>query len=120
MIFKPELAQKILEGKKTQTRRLVKSDKPRYKVGHIYAFSDGRGKKTLGYIWIVFIDKQYIQDIYWKDCIAEGINGRRPRDIVRKFALLWDSIHKKKGTRFEDNPLVFVYDFRLERRANGI
>lgn len=51
MIFRPELAKLIVEGKKTATRRLV-SDNPRspwaeesdfYPVGKVFAVNPGRG-----------------------------------------------------------------------------
>ena len=122
MIFSSENAQKILAGTKTQTRRLVKSDKPRYKIGHVYAFSDGRRKKALGYIEIVGVRSENLGEISYDDCIAEGIDGIYQwamMTMMERFKELWDNIHKEKGNRFEDNPLIWMYEFRLVRRGNG-
>lgn len=77
MLFKLELAQKVIEQRKTQTRRLVKAgdciyqDHPfypnrtivisengrvRWEVGRDYAVQNGRGKPTLQYVMLRTID----------------------------------------------------------------
>jgi hypothetical protein len=63
VIFRPALAQLVVEGRKTVTRRRVKfldgPERPwlaaecRYKVGRTYAVQPGRGKKAIGRIRIL-------------------------------------------------------------------
>lgn len=64
MIFKPELAQMVLEGRKTVTRRPVKQAPSgglhgdlwlpcRYKPGRTYAIQPGRGKRAVGRIRVL-------------------------------------------------------------------
>ena len=91
MIFKDELYQKVLDGTKTQTRRLVKdgeymglfdtyvvtiSDfnvRLKWKEGQTYAVQPGRGKHAVGRIGIIKIRKEQLQDISEDDCRAEGV-----------------------------------------------
>lgn len=54
--------------------------------------------------------REPLQDITEADAIAEGVAS------VAEYAALWDSINKKKGTRFADNPMVTVYTFELVNR----
>ena len=128
MIFKNELCQKVLDGTKTQTRRLVKDDDfvvdwpmvcvfRKYKSGNgsrlafrenqTYAVQPGRGKHAVGRIGIVRIRKQALNAITHDDARAEGV-GRS----IAAFAELWDSIHPK-GKRWKDNPEVWVLDFEM-------
>jgi hypothetical protein len=66
MNFKPELADQVMAGKKTVTRRLV-SDNPRspwssegcaLKVARAYAVCPGRGKNQIGKIAIVSVRRE--------------------------------------------------------------
>ena len=59
---------------------------------------------------------QRVQEISFKDCIAEGIHpiGREhdtaiPRNEYRE---LWDSINAKRGFSWESNPWVWAVSFR--------
>jgi hypothetical protein len=143
MIFKPELAQAILDGRKTQTRRLVtgntKWDSPqkdrvvhvsypthwtKWEVGKDYAVCPGRGKKAVGRIRITGIRRERLKQISHNDAVAEGCKplqlangelGTRYVSAVPPFMILWDSIHTKPGTRWADNPDVWVLDFEPAR-----
>lgn len=42
------------------------------------------------------------------DAVLEGVSS------IKEYAELWDSIAKDKGSLFEDNPAVFVYDFEIQ------
>lgn len=64
MNFRPELAQAVIEGRKTVTRRLV-SDNPRspwweggcsLRVNRSYAVCPGRGKHAIGRVRVVNIN----------------------------------------------------------------
>ena len=123
MIFKDKLCQKVLDGTKTQTRRLRKDGdyqtywpmlcvfnrnaRLRFRENQTYAVQPGRGKKAVGRIGIFKIRSEFLNAITHDDAQAEGV-GRS----LAAFADLWDSIHPK-GKRWEDNPKVWVLDFEL-------
>jgi len=95
MIFTPEHTEKVLAGKKTQTRRLqqpgdeaIRDETGRivavtriskrgrrllYHVAFSYAVCPGRGKKGLGRMTITAIRDQGTQDITEADARAEGV-----------------------------------------------
>ena len=147
MIFKDELCAKVLNGEKTQTRRIKKENErlipgdqyfpdavmrysehpsdPRYEVvkwqvGRTYAVQPGRGKKAVGRIKLLAIREERLQEINGADAIAEG--WPRDREFFPQmntaikaliwFRSLWNSINKKPGTRWVDNPWVWVLEFR--------
>ena len=70
-------------------------------------------------IRITGIRRERIQDISEEDARAEGARipmivtatGRMPLNYRAGFEILWDSIHKKHGTRQADNPGVWVLEF---------
>lgn len=132
----------VLDGSKTQTRRLAKPnerlvsdrhtatevvekigghlyERRKWAVGETYAVQPGRGKKSLGRIRVTGIRRERLQQIRVDGVIAEGFGvwrGEQQTADVVAFALLWDSIHTKPGTRWKDNPDVLVLEFRLEER----
>jgi len=135
MIFTPHHVRLILESRKTQTRRLyVQGDslkqrfdidlrsrrrvdvlpltitnngRIRWQVGKTYALQPGRGKSAVGRIRITAIRTEFLQDIGEQDAIAEGMAG------WADYALVWDSINTRKGTRWADNPAVWVLTFEV-------
>ncbi len=141
MIFKNELCAKVLNGEKTQTRRLFRegdytwlapgsagvridevcdrNHRLKWQVGQSYAVQSGRGKKAIGRFELLAIRGEALQDITAQDAIAEGW----PRDqalfprmnteskALEWFRDLWDSINKKPGTRWVDNPPVWTLEF---------
>jgi hypothetical protein len=153
MIFQ-HTHEKVLDGLKTQTRRLIKpgewidvSDPPnprvvqmgkdgklrtKWQVGKTYAVQPGRTKKAIGRIRITGIRRERLQDITEEDALAEGCEGlwnpmrgyynfrEAPTDTTLfgkyskdHFKQLWDSIHTKPGTRWDDNPEVWVLEFEV-------
>lgn len=111
MIFKPELAQSVMGGRKTQTRRL--NDKGLY-VGKIVAVCPGRGKTHICKIRITGVRTELLRDISPDDCWAEGVDPyTAPEMCWMKFAAIWDGINKEPGTRWNDNPTVHVYTFEV-------
>ena len=144
MIFKDELCAKVLNGEKTQTRRIKKDneyftpgsfgqpdsvarrsettlDVRKWVVGRTYAVQPGRGKKAVGRIKLLKIREERLQEINGADAIAEG--WPRDREFFPQmntaikaliwFRSLWNSINKKPGTRWVDNPPVWVVEFQL-------
>lgn len=96
MIFKRALANQVVAGTKTQTRRLVSiSHNPRspwsaegckYEVGKDYAVCPGRGKRQVCRIRITSVTMQHLGDISEADARAEGFDGRA--DFLIAFAYI--------------------------------
>ncbi len=93
--------QAVLDGRKTQTRRIKKGDewaanwrgrnvefrggeiavicvgfgRAKWQVGRTYALQPGRGQPAIGRIRIVRIRRERVQDISEEDALAEGCEG---------------------------------------------
>jgi hypothetical protein len=115
----------VLDGTKTQTRRIVNDEESpirvgdkivgvrgarrvKWQVGLTYAAQPGRTKKAIGHIKVISIRQERLQDVSEADAQAEGFRSRED------FHRIWSSIHTKHGRRWEDNPLVWVLEFELE------
>lgn len=133
--------QQVLGRSKWQTRRLKKegdyavysdyersivhsvSDRNhrlRWQVGYTYAIQPpsptGRGGKAVGRFLLKGIRKERVQDISEEDAIAEGMFKElhlMALKSVTRYMMLWDSIHKKAGTRWEDDPEVWVLEMEV-------
>lgn len=140
MIFIPKHIELIKSRIKTQTRRIAKNNewlengsqafdsvvmgydpefgyddqfwtyefsRLKWKINNTYAIQAGRGKSSVGCIKITGIRKEKLQDITEADAQAEG--GYTVEEYARK----WDEINKRKGTRWQDNPDVWVLEFEF-------
>lgn len=108
MLFRPELAELVIEGQKTQTRRLAHpgdterhdserniqevvavSGRIRWRVGTRYAVQPGRGKRGLGHIMVESIayEPDGVADISEAEAVAEGFSS------VAEFHAAWDRIN---------------------------
>lgn len=129
----------VTAGLKTQTRRLMKnrdrwqgqslrclqqlvhavyssSYKLKWQVGRTYAIQPGRGKKAVGRFLLESIRKERLRDISAQDARAElGWTNDHNRDTgpYPCFVELWDRIHTTRGTRWQDNPEVWVLTLRV-------
>lgn len=118
MQFKPELAQKILTGEKTQTRRIVKpgerfvdylpggkvvftEKRTKWAVGQTYAIQPGRGKAAIGRFKLLDIRRERVQDITEQDAIAEGFGS------ISEFFGVFESINGKAALDKEVWVLTF-------------
>ena len=105
MIFRPQLARAVIDGRKTQTRRPVKGDQPcRYLVGHDYAVQPGYGKPAIGRVQILDVREERAGDISHYDARAEGF---RTTDDFKEY---WVRLHDKAWVERERIDLVAVYD----------
>lgn len=101
MIFRPELAQAILDGSKTETRRKARFRQveegtlaersewiePPYKPGKTYAIQPGRGKRGIGRIRVHSVTLQLLYEMTDEDIRAEGFQNQPD------FQRTWLEIH---------------------------
>jgi hypothetical protein len=141
--FTALMARAILDGRKTQTHRIVTEPKacPFGAAGdHLWVrepFTLVDGKITYaadltdrsGLRWrasylmqrdasratveIISIRKERLRKISKRDAIAEGCPVDRELDPVEWFIELWGRIATKPGEKFDDNPRVWVIEFCL-------
>jgi len=133
----------ILEGKKWETRRPVKpgeiafdhdyhfnviqcvttnTGRVKWEVGKTYAVQPGRGQKAVARRKLLAIRQERLQEMSLDDCAAEGIPqytfargclSKTPPDPRWKYIELWNSINTRKGTRWDENPMVWVLTFEV-------
>src|SRR3990170_1044273 len=109
MRFKTELLEAIRDGRKTVTRRLIKTEECTYKIGRIYQATNrpnwlASGTKSnakAGWfslpIKIVSVRKERLSDITEEEAVREGFredSSIRARDM---FLVLWGAIHHWDG-----------------------
>lgn len=111
MIFSYENTQKILAGRKTQTRRKVgKPGKPcPYKVGRDYALQRGRGKHEEARILITHVRREPLGSILEEEAIAEGYGSRE--EFMEAFYKLNGG--DRDGGYCSDEQEVWVIEFEL-------
>jgi len=102
MQFKREMADLVLAGDKTQTRRLKP---PRYKVGSIQPVQCGYRDKARGHIKILDIREQRLGDITYADARAEGFNSVSACRIY--------IIKISPGVAWTMRTVLTVYEFEL-------
>ena len=133
MTFSAPMLRAILEGRKTQTRRVVKAlrpgehpegapgIKPRYPVGtRVWVRETFYMPKRAARIWLEITDVRVerLRDICEQDALREGCDGDIDSDCYAKvlFRELWESINGKDS--WAANPYVWVYTFkRVEVRS---
>lgn len=96
MNFRPELAQAILDGKKTVTRRLP-SDNPRspwwregcsLRVNRLYAVCPGRGKNAVGRVVVTDVRMEPLHGV-----MAEGEPEKEGFASYEDFRTAWCEIN---------------------------
>lgn len=111
MNFKPELAQAVMAGRKTVTRRLV-SDNPRSPwwrercgliIGRDYAVCPGRGKHAIGRVRIVNSGMRPLSRMNVREAHREGFGS------IREFEAAWAAINGD----FDEHALVWRVEFEV-------
>ena len=120
MRFKTDLLEAIRDGRKTVTRRVVKTEKCPYTVGRIYAAtnrprwtaSGTRSNSSGGWftlpIKIVSIRKERLADITEEDAGREGLVAQSGFTSRELFFWRWGQIHGHDG----DVPYVWRIEFQ--------
>lgn len=110
MIFSEQLAEKVLGGRKTVTRRRMTHPNgaaSQYRVGKVYAVQPGRGKRHVGHMEIV---RAWHEPLWKLDGNAARREGFR---TVEEFMTYWRWLH---GNCHADE-VVAVIEFRVAERC---
>lgn len=135
--------QAVLDGRKTQTRRIVKptdiyvkhvvtgeivavlrNGRQTYTVGKTYSVQPGRGKKSIGRIRITGIRQEDVREISDADVVAEGFRVSESPSVNRgEFLRTWCAMHDPGTpscarhvlkTRPAERYQAWVLEFELE------
>lgn len=108
MMFKPELAAAVMDGRKTVTRRACSSnerspwyrERCRYGEGCSVAIQPGRGKPRIGMAIVGAVTRELFHpiDITEDEAIAEGFRAERITDDIvvpaaEAFREAWEVLH---------------------------
>lgn len=107
VIFKPVLAQAVMEGRKVETRRVRKPDEMvcRYRPMKDYAVQPGRGKAAIGRIVVESVEAERLGEITDEAAYREGFLNRDD------FEAYWEVLHG----HFDPDMRVWVIRFALLR-----
>lgn len=123
MIFKPELAEAILRGEKTATRRKF-SDNRRspwwrggcsYIVGQVFTINPGRGVSRVGEARVTAVYSEPLGCMVEADALKEGFRPEGTANALAAFDEAWETIN---GGYFPDES-VWVVEFELIREGEG-
>jgi hypothetical protein len=102
------------------------SGRIKWEAGRTYAMQRGRGLPAYARMKVLAIREQRLQDISHKDALEEGVKSWAQQNSVMHalhfiaegfadaaYADLWRSLHKKTGTRYEDNPIVWALAYEV-------
>jgi len=103
LVFKRPLLFLILEGRKTQTRRL----KGCWEEGRIYAILDDYSEGPKAYVKIIRKWKQRLADMTEEDAKKEGFSS------LAEFKATWISLYGDWQPETE----IFAYEFQLIKTA---
>lgn len=119
MIFKPHLAEQVLDGRKTQTRRPMspKEGSPWYeggcklKAGESYAVQPGRSKHALGRVVVTAVRSEMLGEITDADAQREGFDDRAA------FLAYWRELYGEDANLLDR---VWVVSFGDVTRARSL
>ena len=118
LLFREQFVDAICSGLKTQTRRIRSKG---FKEGDLVHCKTRFLGPDFAVVRMTKDERrERLQDLSCEDILSECIEAKFPgavrfRDEILRtaFEALWDSINQKPGTRWEDNPVVSVYEFEL-------
>jgi len=102
VLFKRKHIERILEGRKVQTRRIHRRE---WKLGKTYAIKDRWFDKPKGHITITRKFKQRLGEISLEDMQKEGYSS------LEDFRKAWEEIHGLGS--WNPELVVTVYEFRV-------
>ena len=114
MIFRPALAQAILEGRKTVTRRLTR-DNPRspwwrercgFRVGQSFAVCPGRSKHAIGRAVVTAVHMEMLGHLTEDEARREGFAS---------IAEFFDAFRGINGSKINGWDSVWRIEFELEQ-----
>lgn len=108
MIFKPELADLIINGRKTETRRPVKGI-CRYEEGKHYAIQPGRGQKAIDRLLVLSVTQESLGDIDHQAARREGFTD------FGEFLDYWANLYNADIGDLDMEQRVWVINFELYR-----
>lgn len=88
-----------------------------YQVGKTYSVQPGIAKRTVGQIRLTAIRRERLHDLSEADALQEmPIDSPQPgvsagQQARQAFEELWNLMYKTPGSRWEDNPEVWVLEF---------
>lgn len=116
MIFTPELAEKVMRGEKTATRRLLsynphspwhRRSRSNYNVGQVFAVQPGRGKRGIGKARCTAVYQQRLGEVSARDAWREGF-----RDLAE-----FHSAFKEINGPCRLLDLIWVVEFELVKET---
>ncbi|MBS7633857.1 hypothetical protein KEJ15_09660 [Candidatus Bathyarchaeota archaeon] len=102
VLFKRKHIERILEGRKVQTRRIHRRE---WKLGRTYAIKDRWFDKPKGHITIIRKFRERLGDISLEDVQKEGYGS------LEEFRRAWEEIHGSGS--WNPDLVVTVYEFRV-------
>jgi hypothetical protein len=100
-LFKRELLEKVLQGKKTQTRRIHQQH---LRVDHVYGVRCRRFDRSAAHIRILRVREEQLGNITLEDAKKEGFKS------LEEFRGAWTEINGA----WNPAQKVTVYDFQLQ------
>ena len=104
-LFKRKHVELILQGRKTQTRRLHSYE---WKLGRVYGVRDKLFGKPVARIMVIRKFRQRLGDISLEDVGKEGYSS------LEEFCRAWEEVHGPGS--WDSNSIVAVYEFKVVKR----
>ena len=101
-LFKRKHVELILQGRKTQTRRIHSHE---WKLGRVYGVRDMLFGKPVAHIMVIRKFRQKLGDISLEDVGKEGYGS------LQEFQRAWEEVHGPGS--WNPNLIVTVYEFKV-------
>lgn len=135
ILFSAKMVQAILSGKKTQTRRLMRSEKARYAQGDLLYVRENWAENEAGnviyqadqnrpinwkpsihmpkayariFLRVTGVRSEKLHDMSQEDALAEGLHSKEA------YFDFWQEQHGLKA--LQENPSVWVIDFEVIKK----